>query len=218
MRRDIVLRFGLFVLIFYLLTIIITQFFNIGIQELRYFVQGFGILAPIVYTFLIFLGLSVPLNPISDFLLINLGVLMFPPYVAIIATFIAHSLSIVVNYYIGKRFGKKVLQKVITPQSAAYLDKYLQKLTIKKLFIIRFIVPIATVFGADVVSYVSGMKNLPFLKYFLVSIIPWTVLSIIYYTTSSYLLNISVFLYFIPVAFIVGIPLLGLYFYKIRKK
>lgn len=184
---------------------------------MRIFVESFGILAPFIYTLLIFLGLTIPLNPISDFLLINLGVLMFPPYIAIICTFIAHSLSIVVNYFIGKRYGKKVLKKVVTPDSAKYLDKYLQKLTIKKLFIIRFIVPIATVFGTDVVSYVSGMRNLPFLKYFLASIIPWTILSVIYYTTSAYLLNISIFLYFVPVVLIVCVPILGLYFFRGKK-
>jgi hypothetical protein len=92
----------------------------------------------------------------------------------------------------------------------------MKELTIKRLFLIRFFVPIATVFGGDILSYVSGIQKLPFLKFFLVSIIPWTILNTVYFTTSSYLLNVSIFLYFIPVIFIVGIPILAIYL--IRKK
>lgn len=203
-------------LLFYLISFILSRVLNIGIDEIQLLVQSAGIFTPIVFSILIFLGLTVPLNPISDFFLINIGVILFPPYVAIICTFIAHSLAVTVNYLVGRKYGQKVLDKVVTEESSKYLDKYLKKLTIKKLFIIRFIVPLATIFGADIVSYVSGMRRLPFLKYFLVSIIPWTILNVIYYTFSSYLINVSIFLYFIPVILIVTIPL-GLIFIS-RKK
>ena len=216
MKRKIVIKLGAFVLLFYLISFILARVFNIGIEEVQLLVQSAGIFAPIVFSLLIFLGLTVPLNPISDFLLINIGVILFPPYVAIICTFIAHSFAIIVNYFIGRKYGKRVIDRAMNEESSKYLDKYLKKLTIKKLFIIRFVVPLATIFGADIVSYVSGMQRLPFVKYFLVSIIPWTILNIIYYTFSSYLINFSIFLYFLPVLLIVVIPL-GI-IYLVRRK
>ena len=216
MNRYIVVRFGIFILLFYLFSFILIRVLNIGIAEIQQFVLGFGFLAPVIYSIILFLGLTVPLNPISDFLIINLGVIAFPAYIAIIFTFFAHSGAITVNYLIGRKYGKKVLDKFVNKDNVKYVEKYTKRLTIKNLFLIRFVVPIATMFGADIISYIAGMQKLPFLKYYLASIIPWTILSIIYFTFSSYLMNISVFLYFLPPFLIVTIPLILLYIYKKR--
>ena len=132
MRRNILLRLGAFVLLFYAITFILTRVFNIGVDEIQLLIQSTGIFAPIVFGLLIFLGLTVPLNPISDFLVINIGVILFPPIVAIICTFIAHSLAISLNYFIGRKYGKKILDKVLTPESSKYLDKYLDKLPFRR--------------------------------------------------------------------------------------
>jgi uncharacterized membrane protein YdjX (TVP38/TMEM64 family) len=216
MRKKILIKLGAFMLLFYLLSFVLTRYFNIGLDQIHEFVLSFGLLAPLVYSVILFLGLTVPLNPLSDFLVINLGVIAFSPYVAIIFTFFAHCAALTVNYFVGKKYGMRILEKIINEDNAVYLDKYMKELTIKRLFLIRFFVPIATVFGGDILSYVSGIQKLPFLKFFLVSIIPWTILNTVYFTTSSYLLNVSIFLYFIPVIFIVGIPILAIYL--IRKK
>lgn len=214
MNRQTVIRLGIFVFVFYLITFAVTNYFNIGVAEVQEFVLSFGLLAPIVYSIILFLGLTVPLNPISDFLIINIGVIAFPPLVAIFFTFLAHSAAIIVNYFVGRKYGKKALDKIVSKENTKYVEKYTNRLTIKKLFVIRFIVPIATMFGADIVSYASGMQRLPFLKYYLVSIIPWTFLSTIYFLFSSYLLNISIFLYFLPPILIVTVPLILVFLYK----
>lgn len=214
MNRHIFARLGVFVFFFYLITYLITDYFNIGVAQVQEFVLGFGILAPLIYSIVLFLGLSVPLNPISDFLIINIAVIAFPPYEAIFFTFLGHSAAIIVNYIIGMLYGKKVLEKIVNKENSKYIEKYTSQLTIKKLFVIRFIVPIATMFGADIVSYASGMQRLPFFRYYLVSIIPWAILSTLYFLFSSYLLNISIFLYFLPPILIVTVPLLLIYIYK----
>ena len=189
---------------------------DLSIQQIQNFVLSFGIFAPIAYSIILFLGLSVPFNPISDFLIINMGEIHFPPYIAIIFTFFAQSLVITVNYFVGYRYVKRILDKVVTSENSKYLEKYFNKLTIKSLFLIRFFVPVSSMFGADIVSYVSGMQRLPFLKYFIVSIIPWTFLTILYFTATAYLINRSIFLYFLPAIIIVMVPLIFFYLYKYK--
>jgi uncharacterized membrane protein YdjX (TVP38/TMEM64 family) len=218
MNKKLFIRIGIFLFLFYLITFFLTQRLDISIQEIQNFVLSFGVFSPITYSVILFLGLCVPFNPISDFLIINMGAILFPPFVAILFTFIAHSLAITVNYFVGKKYGKKILNKVITPENSKYLEKYFNKLTIKRLFLIRFFVPISSMFGADILSYISGMQRLPFLKYYAVSIIPWTSLTIIYFTVTSYLINRSIFLYFLPAIIIVIVPLILYYLYKFKIK
>ena len=218
MSKKLFIRLGIFLFVFYLTAFVISQIFNITLEQIQEIVLSFGALAPVVYAVVLFLGLTVPFNPVSDFLIINLGVLLFPLYISIPFTFIAHSLVLVVNYYVGLRFGKRILEKVVTAENSQYMDKYFNKLTIKNLFIIRFFVPITSIFGADIVSYIAGMQKLPFFKYYVVSIVPWTILSVLYFTTTAYFIDKSIFLYFLPVIILVGLPILLFYIYNIKFK
>ena len=206
--KKLLIRIVAFVVIFYSFTFFINRVLGIGLDEIQEFVASFGILAPLAYSIVLFLGLSVPFNPISDFLTINIGVVAFSPIVAIIFTFLAHSMALTVNYHVGKRYGKRVMNRFLDKKSSDYIQKYLDKLTIRNLFLIRFIVPISSMFGIDIISYVSGIQRLPFIKYYLASIVPWTILTSIYFTTSSYLLTTSIYLYFLPAILIAGIPII----------
>ena len=218
MNKKRFLRIGIFLFLFYLSAFVISQRLDLSIQQIQDFVLSFGVLAPITYSIILFLGLSIPFNPISDFLVINLGAILFPPFIAIVFTFIAHSAAITVNYFVGYKYGKRILDKVITPENSKYLEKYFNKLTIKNLFIIRFFVPISSMFGVDILSYISGMQKLPFLKYFIVSIVPWTILTILYFTATAYLIDKSIFLYFLPAIIIVMVPIIFFYIYKYKIK
>lgn len=218
MHLKVFLRLGLFVFSFYFIALVLSRFLNIGLEDLQSFLASFGLFAPFIYSFILFLGLAVPFNPISDFLVINMGVILFPPLIAILFTFIAHACAISVNYYIGLRFGKRILKKIVKEENTTYLDKYFKKLTLKSLFFIRFIIPISSFFGADIISYIAGMEKLPFGKYFIVSIVPWTLMSIIYFITSSYFLRKSIFLYFLPVIILVAIPFIIYLIYKFKNK
>jgi len=181
-------------------------------------VSSFGIYAPVIYSVILLLSLIIPFNPISEFLLINVAVIIFPPQIAIFFTFITHSLALCINYYIGKIFGKRILNIIVEEKNFRYVEEYLKKLTIRNLFIIRFFLPISSIVGADIVSYIAGYERLPFVKYFIVSIIPWTIMNIVFFTTTSYLSEKSIFLYFIPAVVIVGIPILIFIGYKYLKK
>jgi len=118
----------------------------------------------------------------------------------------------------GRRFGKKIINIVVGEKNFQNVEKYLKKLTIINLFFIRFFLPISSIAGADIVSYIAGHERLPFLKYFIVSIIPWTIMNIAYFTTTSYLSEKSILFYFLPAVVIVGIPILIFIGFKYLRK
>ena len=208
MNRNLFIRIALFIIFFYSITFILSHMLQIGISDIQQMVSSFGIYAPIIYSVILLFSLIIPFNPISEFLLINVAVLIFSPQIAILFTFIAHSLALCINYYIGRKFGKRILNAIVEEKNFQYVEKYLRKLTIRNLFIIRFFLPISSIVGADVISYIAGFERLPFVKYFIVSIVPWTIMSIAYFISTSYLSEKSVFLYFIPALVIIGIPIL----------
>jgi uncharacterized membrane protein YdjX (TVP38/TMEM64 family) len=218
MNRNLFIRIALFIIFFYSITFVLSHILQINISDIQQMVSSFGIYAPVIYSVILLLSLIIPFNPISEFLLINVVVLIFPPQIAILFTFIAHSLALCINYYIGKKFGKRILNIIVEEKNFQYVERYLRKLTIRNLFIIRFFLPISSIVGADIVSYIAGYERLPFIKYFIVSIVPWTIMNILYFTTTSYLSEKSIFLYFIPAVVIVGIPILLFIGFKYFKK
>jgi len=218
MNRNLFTRLACFLIFFYSITFVLSQILQISINDIQQTVSSFGIYAPVIYSVILLLSLIIPFNPISDFLIINVAVLIFPPQIAIFFTFLTHSLALCINYHIGRRFGKKILNIIVEEKNFQYVEKYLKKLTIRNLFFIRFFLPISSIAGADIVSYIAGYERLPFVKYFIVSIIPWTTMNIVYFTTTSYLSEKSIFLYFLPAVVIVGIPILILIGFRYLKR
>jgi len=111
-----------------------------------------------------------------------------------------------------------MLNIIIEEKNFQYVEKYLKKLTIKNLFFIRFFLPISSIAGADIVSYIAGHERLPFVKYFIVSIIPWTIMNIAFFTATSYLSEKSILFYFLPAVVIIGIPVLIFIGFRYLKK
>ena len=61
----------------------------------------------------------------------------------------------------------------------------------------RFILPL-TATGIDIVSYAACFAKLPFAKFYVASIIPWSLISIIFFTATSAVKEQSMALFFIP--------------------
>ncbi len=211
MNKSLILRVGIFVAFFYALTFTFSQVLDVTLSDVRMIVSSFGIFAPIFYTFILLMGLTIPFNPVSDFLVVNVAALLFPPYISIIFTFIAHCTALTINYHVGKKFGKRIIENIASQKNATYIDKFLKRLTIRNLFMLRFFLPTSNVVGVEILSYISGYERLPFKKFFVASIVPWTVLNVIYFISTSYVREKSLSLYFLPAVIIIGLPL-GIYF------
>lgn len=206
MSRQTLLKISLIFLFSVSLSFALQRIFQISLTDVQNLVTVAGVWAPLVYCLVLFLGLTVPFNPMSDSITVSLAALVFPPEVAIAMTFIAHSLALLVNYSISRTWGDDLLRKILTKEEVEKVDKLGPKLHIGWIFGFRFLLPLNTV-GIDVISYGAGIAKIDFVKFYLASIIPWTILNVIFFTSSSLLRDIHPILIFVPIALLILLPM-----------
>jgi len=192
------------------LSLVAERVFDISVRDIEDAIDGVGVLAPVIYAFVLFLGLSVPLNPVSDLATVNVAALVFPPTVSIPATFVAHSMALMVNYAVGRRYGAQLLQRIASQRGARAIEALGQDFSYRALFLMRFALPL-TAIGIDFISYFSGMKRLHFGRFYVLSMLPWTVLSVVFFTSTSIFKDESLVLFFVPTAVLIIVPSLILF-------
>ena len=197
MRKRLILNLILLYIALFSLGYLLQKTFNFTLKDLESLVSSFGIFAPFVYAALLTLGLSVPMNPLPDYLLVNLAALSFSPQMAIVATFFAHSTALAINYHVAKILGRGILKNLANSGEFNNVENLTKKIKIPVVFGMRFILPL-TATGIDIVSYAAGFAKLPFYKFYVASIIPWSLISIIFFTATSAVKEQSMALFFIP--------------------
>jgi len=210
MRKKLFTKFLVVFLIAFAISVVLQRIFKVNLNDLENLVNSFGLLAPVAYSVILTLGLSVPFNPVSDYLTVNLAAFLFPPFVAIAGTFIAHTTSLTINYWVARKFGWRLLSKITSSEEAKYLHALSLKIHPSQIFWLRWLLPV-TAIGIDVVSYASGLSGLNFFRFYLASIVPWTFISILFFSSTSFVIDRSTILFFIPGAIIVVTPLVVLY-------
>ncbi len=204
-------------IVFGILSFLIQKIFNINLDTLKNLITSFGPFAPVFYTVMLFLGLSVPLNPISDFLVVSLAALLFPPLTAVIATFCAQFLALTTNYWIARRFEHIVLRKITSADETESIERLSKKIRLTWIFALRFLLPL-TAIGIDIVSYAAGTARINYKKFMLVSLIPWTTYSILFFYSTSLVEQISGKLFFVPAAILLGISLSIFVWFRTHRK
>lgn len=179
--------------------------FELTFDQIESIVNSVNVFAPLVYALVLFCGLVIPFNPISDLITVNVAAFLFKPEISILATFLAHTGSLVVNYIVARIFGEKIIRLLARKEVSTFFDKYGDRITPKSIFYLRFLLPI-TAIGIDVVTYLAAMKHIRFSTFYFVSIIPWTLISIIYFYSTNFLKNQSIMLFFIPAVLLILIP------------
>jgi len=210
MEREKIIRLAIVFIAIFTVGISAQQFFNLNTQNLDSWIKSFKILAPAIYSVMLVFGLSIPFNPIPDYLLVNLAAYLFNPIQAIVATFFAHTVAISINYYLAKKFGPNLLKKVLINKEEQNISIFSVQITPVRIFSMRWILPL-TAIGVDIVSYASGIARISFTKFFVASIIPWTILNIIFFTSTSYLKQISAGLILVP-GIILAVMSLSIYY------
>ena len=210
MKRKLFAKLFLIFLFTFILSLLLQANFNFNAYDIKRWVASFGYNAPIIYSLLLFLGLSVPFNPISDYLVVTLAAFLFSPPIAILATFLSHSLSLSTNYFLATKFGWPILKRITNKEESFYLKTLSHKITPVKIFGLRWLLPLTGI-GIDFVSYAAGLAKIPFSKFFLSSIVPWTILNVLFFTATSYFFNFAPLLFFLPALILITIPL-GIYY------
>ena len=199
-----------------IIIVILQSTVRVSVQDIEDAVAEAGVFGPIVYTILLSLGLSVPFNPVSDAAIISVAALVFSPEVSIAATFVAHSASLIVNFMVAKRYGHVGIRLITGRGEIGIVNRLSDRMSYRTVFLTRFMLPL-TAIGIDVVSYLAGMRGLRLVPFYVASIIPWTIISVVYFYSASYLKDGSLVLFFVPaVTLFFGPPALLFLWRRIR--
>ena len=199
-RRLIVLGVALLFLV-----VVLQLTVNFSFGEFERTVDDAGIFGPLIFTVVLFLGLTIPFNPVSDLATANVAALLFEPEVSIAGTAAAQSASLVVNYWFARHFGDRTLRLLSGERAAAFVERFGSRMTYRTLFSLRFALPLTGI-GIDVVTFLAALGGLGFVRFYFVSIIPWLLIDIIYFYSTSYLKDQSFILFFLPAAILVTAP------------
>ena len=193
------------------ISLLVERLFGLSTEDIKNWLLSFGPLAPLVYGILIYLCLVIPFNPLSEYALVIMAAYIFPPYISILSSFVADIFVLITNYYLARAFGWKIIKKLYKKESdLAQIEGLVKKIDLPLIFALRFI-PSTTAIGIEVVSFASALANIPFKKFFLVSIIPWTILSITFFTSTYFLKGLHPLLVFLPVILWTFVPILVVY-------
>ena len=188
-----------------ILLLILHQTVDFSFEEFERTVDEAGIFGPIVYGFVLFLGLTIPFNPVSDLATVNVAAFLFEPELSVAATVSAQSASLIANYWFARHLGDRTLRLLSGAKAAAFVERFGGRMTYRTVFTLRFALPLTGI-GIDVVTFLAALGGLGFIRFYLVSITPWLLIDIIYFYSTSYLRDQSFILFFLPAAILLIAP------------
>lgn len=198
------------------IVIVLQSTVRVSLQDLEDAVDAAGVFGPIAYAVVLFLGLSVPFNPVSDIATVNVAALVFDPEISIAATFAAHTASLAVNFFVAKRYGHVGLRLITGRGEIGIVNRLSERMNYRTVFVTRFMLPLTGI-GVDIVSYLAAMRGLRFAPFYVASIIPWSMISIVYFYSTTYLKDRSLILFVLPAALLLlGPPALLFLWRRIR--
>lgn len=169
-------------------------------QEISTFIAKAGPLAPVLYILIQITGQI--FAPLSTSALFVAGFIMFGK-TAILYSIITWLVSSVTNFYIARRYGKKILKIFIGEQGIFRIEEIAKRINNKRFFLLR----LSTFYINDFASYAFGLTNISFLKYYIatiISMIPWSVVMMLVMKNGEHILLtvLKIFLSMIPFAFL----------------
>ena len=191
--------------------------FELSAADIERGIQAAGPLASAAYAALLVAGFTGPFNPLSDVLVVGAAALLFPPLVSITATFAAQSIALAVNYFLARRYGDRVVRLLRSARTQEFLERIGRRLSYRLIFGLRFLLPL-TAIGVDVVSYLAGLRKLEFTRFYLASIVPWTILSVAYFTSTALLRAYSAVLALLPAVVLIAVPGTAAWLWRRRRR
>lgn len=125
-------------------------------------VQHAGIFAPLIFILLTLT--TYVIAPLSGTPFLLAGFALFQENTVILTT-IAAIIASVINFLLAKRFGRKIVIKIVGPEEIHKVDKFMANYGLLSVFLSRIFLGMFH----DVISYLSGLTNLKFWPYFLAS-------------------------------------------------
>jgi uncharacterized membrane protein YdjX (TVP38/TMEM64 family) len=174
-----------FVTIFYLIVALALQ--TIGLENAQLFVKKAGAWAPVV--FIALCAVSLIIAPLSGSSLFVVGGTLFGKHNAFLLSYIASILGCSTNFWISRKFGRKVAQRFIGKANLDELDKFINKLkSSRSILYMIVIMPLSQ----DIVSYAIGLTKIKYTHFLIALIISSTIVISGYVYIGSSLLELFV--------------------------
>ncbi|MBU4116930.1 MAG: TVP38/TMEM64 family protein [Nanoarchaeota archaeon] len=150
-------------LIWYLLTIIPIILLILGYiypssffssqEQIRNFIEPYGILAPLM--FILIQILQVVLTPISHYAVGLAGGFIFGTWYGFILNWIGRVIGTLIAFYLGRKFGRRIIQHFVKQDTLKKYDKLFEKG--KLILFLMYFLPL---FPDDELSYLAGFSSM----------------------------------------------------------
>jgi uncharacterized membrane protein YdjX (TVP38/TMEM64 family) len=122
-------------------------------DQIKNFIEPYGVLAPIM--FVILQILQVVLTPISHYAVGLAGGFIFGTWYGFILNFIGRAVGTLIAFYLGRKFGRKIIQRLVKPETLRKYDKIFEKG--KLILFLMYFLPL---FPDDELSYLAGFSSM----------------------------------------------------------
>ena len=172
-KNTLKLIIGVLFLIIVIIAICKICSLNLGIDDIKGYVDSFGKFAPIVYIIMFAL---IPLTLFPDSILAIAGGLVFGLFRGYIYTTIGALIGGTISFFISRYWGRDVVKKLTKEK----LDK-IENMINNRGFVIVFLLRLIPLFPFDVISYGSGLTSIKY-KDFLLATFFGTIPGILVFT------------------------------------
>lgn len=151
----------LILLIFYLIH---KTTLNYSAAEIKIFIRSLGFLGPFI--FIILNIATIIFSPLTSFPLWIASLSLYGYFPTVIYVIISNSGGSVINFYLARRFGRPLVEKLAGKDLIKKIDEFAEIAGYDTLFVARL-------FGGatnDYISYAAGLTSMRFKPYFLISL------------------------------------------------
>ncbi|MEA5596785.1 TVP38/TMEM64 family protein [Rivularia sp. UHCC 0363] len=174
-----------FVIILYLIMAFTLQ--TIGLDNAQLFIKKTGVWSPIV--FIILCALSLIIAPLSGSSLFVVGGTLFGKHNAFLLSYIATIIGCSANFWISRKFGRKVAQRFIGKANLDELDKFIDRFkNHRSILYMILIMPLSQ----DIISYAIGLTRIKYTHFLIALILSSTIIISGYVYIGSSLLEMLI--------------------------
>jgi uncharacterized membrane protein YdjX (TVP38/TMEM64 family) len=144
---------------------------TIGLDNAQLFIKQAGVWSPLV--FIVLCAVSLILAPLSGSSLFVIGGTLFGKHNAFLLSYIATIIGCSANFWISRKFGRKVAQRFIGKANLDEIDKFINRFKNRRSILYMVIImPLSQ----DMISYAIGLTKTKYTHFLIALIISSTII------------------------------------------
>jgi uncharacterized membrane protein YdjX (TVP38/TMEM64 family) len=149
----------------YALDFVVARFVDLDAEHVERWIEGFGLLAPVVYVGL--LASTIIFTPLPSVPVDIAGGLAFGLVLGTLYTLAGAMIGATVNFFLARWLGRGFVERRVGSQAMAQIDAYAERMGARLIFITRLF----PLFSFDWVSYAAGLTRMAYRSYALASLL-----------------------------------------------